>query len=157
MTINSHIYSLNILQLSFDTSFAKSLSSCIWQTKCSKVHMNWYIRNGSPCNLQDRRKSLTLPFVKQSLANGHFADLFPKRKFQHDMEKRQKEEFQVFWAHTSRYQNSPILTMQRLLNTEEQQLIYRVTYSHAVWFFNCMTLSPEYTFSCICLVYGLRS
>ena len=109
------------------------------------------------CSLQDRKKAMTLRFAKQSLADGHFANLFPKRRFQLEIEKRQKEEFQVFWAHTSRYQNSPILTMQRLLNTEEQQLIYRVTYSHAVWFFNCMTLSPEYTFSCICLVYGLRS
>jgi hypothetical protein len=72
------------------------------------------------CSLQDRRKALTLRFIKQSLADGHFTDLFPKRKFQHNMEKRQKEEFQVFRAHTSRYQNSPILTMQKLLNTEGQ-------------------------------------
>ena len=72
------------------------------------------------CSLQDRRKALTLRFAKQSLADGHFADLFPKRRSQHDMEKRLKEEFKVFRAHTNRYKNSPILTMQRLLNDEEQ-------------------------------------
>ena len=72
------------------------------------------------CTLQDRKKTQTLCFANQSIADGHFADLFPKRRSQHDMEKRLNKEFVVFLAHTNRYINSPILTMQRLLNNEGQ-------------------------------------
>ena len=72
------------------------------------------------CSLLDHKKALTLRFVKQSLADGHFADLFPKRRSQHEMEKWMKEEFKVFRAHTNRYKNSPIIKMQSLLNSEEQ-------------------------------------
>jgi hypothetical protein len=68
--------------------------------------------------LKERRKMLTLRFIKQSLADGHFHDLFPKRKKIHTMGTRKSEKFKVFHANTNRYKNSPIITMQRLLNEE---------------------------------------
>ena len=66
--------------------------------------------------LKIRRKNLTLRFAQQSLADGKLRELFPLRRKQHTMDTRRKEKFQVFRAHTERYKNSPILTMQRLLN-----------------------------------------
>ena len=66
--------------------------------------------------LKKRRKMLTLRFVKQSLADGKLRDLFPIRTKQHTMTTCRNEKYKVFKAHTERYKNSPILTMQRLLN-----------------------------------------
>ena len=57
--------------------------------------------------LEFRQQILTLRFAKQSLADG-----------KHLMETRNDEQFQVFKAHTERYRNSPILSMQRLLNRD---------------------------------------
>ena len=66
--------------------------------------------------LKTRRRKLTLRFAKQSLADGKFRDLFPIRTKQHTMTTRRNEKYKVFKAHTERYRNSPILTMQRLMN-----------------------------------------
>ena len=63
-----------------------------------------------------RRKKLTLGFVKRSLADGKLRDLFPVRKKPHIMNTRRPEKYIVQHAHTERLKNSPILTMQRLLN-----------------------------------------
>ena len=68
--------------------------------------------------LKERRKMLSLRFIKQSLADGHFHDLFPKRKKVHTMGTRKTEKYKVFHANTKRYQNSPIVSLQRLLNEE---------------------------------------
>ena len=66
--------------------------------------------------LKTRRQKLTLRFAKQSLADGKLRDLFPIRSKEHTMKTRRNEKYKVFKAHTDRYRNSPILTMQRLLN-----------------------------------------
>ena len=66
--------------------------------------------------LKQRRKTLTLRFVQRSLADGNLHDLFPKRRKHHDMQTRTSEKTKVFHANTVKYQNSPILTMQRELN-----------------------------------------
>jgi hypothetical protein len=63
-----------------------------------------------------RRKKLTLGFVKRSLLDGKLGDLFPVRKKPHIMNTRRPEKYIVQHAHTERLKNSPILTMQRLLN-----------------------------------------
>ena len=67
-------------------------------------------------SLKSRRQMLTLRFAKQSLADGNLRKYFPLRKKQHNMKTRNNEKYQVFKAHTERYRNSPILSMQRLLN-----------------------------------------
>ena len=66
--------------------------------------------------LKSRRQMLTVRFAKQSLADGKLREYFPLRKKQHTMNTRNNEKYKVFKAHTQRYQNSPILSMQRLLN-----------------------------------------
>ena len=66
--------------------------------------------------LEERRKTLTLRFVKRSLYDGKLRDLFPKRNKQHNMVTRSNPKYKVFQANTTRYINSPILVMQRALN-----------------------------------------
>ena len=66
--------------------------------------------------LKQKRKSLTLRFVRQSLADGKLHNLFPLRRKQHGMRTREEEKYQITYANTNRYKNSPILAMQRLLN-----------------------------------------
>ena len=66
--------------------------------------------------LKLRRQNLTLRFAQQSLADGKLRQLFPLRRKKHSMDTRGNEKFSVFKANTERYKNSPILTMQRLLN-----------------------------------------
>ena len=68
--------------------------------------------------LEERRKNISLNFAKTSIADGHFSDLFPIRNKTHPMKKRKIKKFKVFHAHTERYRNSPILSMQRMLNDE---------------------------------------
>ena len=65
--------------------------------------------------LEERRKTLTLRFVKRSLSDGKLRDLFPKRNKYHNMETRSNKKYKVFHANTTRYKNSPILAMQRAL------------------------------------------
>ena len=66
--------------------------------------------------LESRRKELSYRFAKTSIIDGHFRDLFKRRKKTHSMETRKLEKYAVFHANTERYKNSPILTMQRMLN-----------------------------------------
>ena len=66
--------------------------------------------------LEKRRKTLTLTFVKQSLSDGKLRDLFPLRKKNRCMKTRKEEKYKTTHAHTERFKNSPIITMQRLLN-----------------------------------------
>ena len=69
--------------------------------------------------LEARRKNLTLKFAKDSLADGHFTDLIQKKQRYNGPNIRKKEYNNVTFAHTERYKNSPILTMQRLLNEDK--------------------------------------
>ena len=71
--------------------------------------------------LKQRRKTLTLRFVERSLADGNLHDLFHKRRKTHDMQTRRTEKYNVFHANTVRYQNSPILTMQREMNKPKKK------------------------------------
>ena len=66
--------------------------------------------------LETRRKKISVKFARTSISDGHFADLFPKRTKTHKMETRNIDKYKVFHANTERYKNSPILTMQRMLN-----------------------------------------
>ena len=71
-------------------------------------------------NLELRRKSLTLSFAKRSLADGHFTDLFKKRK-PSNIKTRNSEYYEVSHANTERFKNSPIITMQKLFNEDKKQ------------------------------------
>ena len=66
--------------------------------------------------LEERRKKVYLRFIKRSLSDGKLRDLFPKIKKDHNLERRHNEKYQVFHANTKRYQNSPVLVMQRAMN-----------------------------------------
>ena len=61
-------------------------------------------------------------FAKRSLADGHFSDLFKKRKPSETMKTRNRDYYEVTHANTERFKNSPIITMQRLLNEDRKQL-----------------------------------
>ena len=79
-----------------------------------------YLESLTVLNLQTlklRRQILTLRLAKQSLADGKLRKYFPLRKKEHSMDTRTNEKYKVFKANTERYKNSPILSMQRLLNT----------------------------------------
>ena len=66
--------------------------------------------------LETRRKTLSLSFIKRSLADGKLRDLFPLRKKNHTMRTRKGKKYKTNHAHTERYKNSPIIAMQKLLN-----------------------------------------
>ena len=94
-----------------------SLLSTFKKTRHKRVNYISYINALSVLRLQtlqQRRKTKTLRFIQRSLADGNLHDLFHKRKEkQHNMQTRTTEEFKVLHANTGRFQNSPILTMQR--------------------------------------------
>ena len=66
--------------------------------------------------LETLKKKLLVKFAITSISDGHFADLFKKRTKTHKMETRNIDKYKVFHANTERYKNSPIFTMQRMLN-----------------------------------------
>ena len=66
--------------------------------------------------LENRRKTLTLSFVKRSLSDGKFRYLFPLRRKPHIMKTRHPNKYKTTHALTERFKNSPIITMQKLLN-----------------------------------------
>ena len=68
--------------------------------------------------LETRRQKFTLDFAKRSLADNKLRDLFPTRKKTHTMHTRITEQFKFNHANTARYLNSPIPTMQKLLNEQ---------------------------------------
>ena len=68
--------------------------------------------------LETRRKVLTLRFAQSGIEDGILNDLFPHKLKKHKMGTRKGEHFKVSHAHTERFRNSPILSMQRMLNTD---------------------------------------
>ena len=65
--------------------------------------------------LEERQKHISLNFSKTSIADEQFSDLFPIRNKTQQMKKK-KIKLKVFHAHTKRYKNSPMVSMQRMLN-----------------------------------------
>ena len=68
--------------------------------------------------LDERREDLAVVFAQKCLANPKMKHLFPPNIKIHTMGLRQHEPFHVFKANTKRMQQSPIIYMQKLLNTE---------------------------------------
>jgi hypothetical protein len=68
--------------------------------------------------LDERREDLAVVFAQKCLANPKMKHLFPPNDKIHTMGLRQHAPFHVFKANTKRMQQSPIIYMQKLLNTE---------------------------------------
>ena len=70
-------------------------------------------------NLNDRSDILCRNFAIKSTKNQRTKKMFPLNKKTHNMESRKPEKFKVLHANTSRFQNSSIIYMQKLLNENE--------------------------------------
>ena len=70
-------------------------------------------------NLNDRRDILCRNFALKSTKNPRTKKMFPVNEKTHTMKSRKPEKFKVFHANTSRYQNSSIIYMQKLLNEND--------------------------------------
>ena len=71
--------------------------------------------------LEKRREILCLKFAKNCLKNEKMKKLFPLEKHGHQMKKRSQAIFKVNKARTSRYKDSAIPYLQRLLNEDFKQ------------------------------------
>ena len=71
--------------------------------------------------LDKRREMLCLKFAKNCLKNEKMKKLFPLQTHQHNMKKRSQAMFRVNNSRTSKYRNSAIPYMQRLLNEDFKQ------------------------------------
>ena len=69
--------------------------------------------------LSKRRKDMSLKFAKNCLKNDKVKSFFPINELKRIT--RNPEKFKVNFAKTKRYGNSTIPTLQRLLNSDEQQ------------------------------------
>ena len=68
--------------------------------------------------LEDRRTELTKRFAMNGIMSNTLNDLFPRNDPKHKMERRKKEKFKVNFANTERLKNASVITMQNLLNQE---------------------------------------
>ena len=68
--------------------------------------------------LENRRKELTKRFAMNGIMSNTLNDLFPRNDPKHKMERRKKEKFKVNFANTERLKNASVITMQNLLNQE---------------------------------------
>ena len=71
-------------------------------------------------SLNQRRESMALKFVKNSLKNHNYSKLFPLRKANHGMSVRDSERFHVKVTRTGRHKDSAVPFLQRLLNKDAQ-------------------------------------
>ena len=69
-------------------------------------------------NLENRRKILTKRFAINGIMTNTLTDLFPMSHKEHEMKKRNNEAYQVNFAHTERLRKASIITMQKLLNQQ---------------------------------------
>ena len=70
--------------------------------------------------LNDRRKKLCLKFAKKSLQNEKVKSMFSLSKSKHHMKMRKQQKFHEKTSKTSRYNNSAIPYMTRILNEENE-------------------------------------
>ena len=68
--------------------------------------------------LKQRRQTLCLNFARKCLKSDKMKKLFPPNNKNHEMKSRNPEHFKVFFSHTERLKNSPVIYMQNLLNNE---------------------------------------
>ena len=71
--------------------------------------------------LDTRRKTLTFQFADTAIKNGTMTDLFKHKKKSHAMNTRSEEFYKITRANTKRFQNSPVIAMQRMLNEQHEK------------------------------------
>ena len=71
--------------------------------------------------LEDRRTELTKRFANNGIKNNTLTDLFPITNKKHKMNKRSEEKYQINFANTERLKRASIITMQKLLNLENEK------------------------------------
>ena len=71
-------------------------------------------------DLKSRREALCLDFAKKCTKHEKLKHLFPKNSKEHQMNTRNSEVYKVYHANTKRFQQSPIIFMQNLLNEDEK-------------------------------------
>ena len=72
-------------------------------------------------NLKLRRDKLCLSFAKKCIKNEKVKNMFPLRKVIHGMKKRKHRKFQNVRTNTTRYKQSAIPYMVKLLNDEDEE------------------------------------
>ena len=87
--------------------------------------------------LKERREFLSLSFAKKCLKIDQMKHLFPPNDKSHIMDTRNHEHFKVFKAHTNRLQESPIIYMQKLLNTEVKEYQSKILFGSLSQFYHC--------------------
>ena len=70
-------------------------------------------------SLDERREELCLKFAKKCTRHPKLKGMFPKNIKEHTMSLRTSEKYKVEKTSTERYKNSPVVYMQRLLNSNE--------------------------------------
>ena len=72
-------------------------------------------------DLDSRRNNLCLDFAKKCAKSEKMCHMFPKNTKNHNMDTQNNEVYMVQHANTGRLQNSSIIYMQKLLNSEERE------------------------------------
>ena len=72
-------------------------------------------------SLETRRNELCLKFAQAGIKNNKLNDLLPTNNKKHKMETRAIEKYEVQFANTDRMKNSSIITMQNLLNANNNK------------------------------------
>ena len=70
--------------------------------------------------LENRRTELTKRFARNGIMNYTLTDLFPINNKKHKMNKRSEEKYQINFANTERLRRASVITMQKLLNLENE-------------------------------------
>ena len=70
-------------------------------------------------SLETRRNALSLKFAQAGIKHNKLNDLLPTNNKKHKMETRAKEKYEVQFANTDRMKNASIITMQHMLNANE--------------------------------------
>ena len=73
-------------------------------------------------DLSTRREKLCSDFAIKCTKHDKFSHMFPKFKKIHAMLTRKSEKFKVQYANTERLKKSPLIYMQRLLNSHDANL-----------------------------------
>ena len=72
--------------------------------------------------LFERRERKCLTLAKKCLRDVQLRKMFPLKEDESNMNRRKSEKYKVIKAKTSRLKNSPIIYMQKLLNSDYEKL-----------------------------------
>ena len=72
-------------------------------------------------SLNQRRQSLCLKFAKAGIKHNKLSDLLPEESKTHNMQTRNENKYKVNFANTGRLKDGSIISMQNLLNDDENE------------------------------------